>query len=285
VHLTCYRCGKEYFVHQENLSPPKLVSGKGYGWWMWCSHCDYEWWQSQPVDHMPINSGPGEVRPNHSPSTQNTFLGPIKQTGVDYEFAPRPSRSRVPPPRFGVAYSSEKTSRTVVVIWVCFLLCLLAIAGLAYQYQEGVVNFFQRQFFLIYNPTPSPRVESVEPTPNHQPAPQTPQQEEVPNNTLSLENVKYGVQTSESGEKTLVILGEIFNETTHVIPLKPLKIVGFGPCSEGEVRQTPEGLCVKAEWTYEWSRPNILPRERLFFQADRALESTIEIQRVEVTIP
>jgi hypothetical protein len=280
VHINCYRCGKEYFVQQENLSPPKLVSGKGYGWWMSCSHCDYEWWQGQPIAQVSLES---RMRAT-PPPVQGAFLGYDLSRQLPNHMPGAPLR------RGGGSYL--KTSRTVTVLWLCFFLSLLTVFGLGYQYQNQIIHFFQRQFFLepvaltqsekpLFQASPSAAPgQTVQPT-----AGELVKQAGAAENPLSLENVKYGIQTSEAGEKSLVILGEVFNGTTQVTPLSPLKIVGFGPCIEGETPQTPAGLCVRAEWTYSWSRPNVLPGERLFFQADKPLEVSAEIQRVEVTIP
>ena len=278
VHITCYRCGKEYFVHQENLSAPKFEPGKGYGWWMVCNHCDYQWWQEQPLARVPAE---GRHRPAPPPKERG-FLRPPQSEEVEFT-AQAQHRPRTASPHFKGAYTTSAPSRGVTFLWIIFFLCLITVLVLAYQHQEQLTRFFQKYITLSEKP-------KAPPAPQHAAAPPTPQetQQVAPPavHHLLLENVKYGVQATESGEKNLVVLGEVFNEKTQVVVLNPLKIVALGPCTEGETPTHADNLCVRAEWSYEWNRPNILPGERLFFQTEKALTGGhSNIQRVEVTIP
>lgn len=104
---------------------------------------------------------------------------------------------------------------------------------------------------------------------------------------LVLQNVKYGVQPTADGKIALTVVGEILNDNSSTVTLLPVRVVVWSYCPEnGNTQTTQSGPnCIKADWQHPWTRPHILPGERLWFQTGTVLPADTQIVRVDVTLP
>lgn len=292
--ISCPQCSSEFILHLDKIPPAKFLQGHGYGWVMACSDCRHRWWYKNekhsdtlpPQTEMSISPIPDDFEDltnldglkkikARSPIVAEDLLtksalyqsaapelspSAIHNAEPILDIETRRLRSEPRPKKPGL-------SKALIFFWFFFIF----LAGVL------IATFFiyKGQISAIWNQsTPSTVISPASVTP------------------LALQNVKYVSQSNGGGLNYLNVMGEIVNNNSTSIALRPLKIIVWAQCppidTQGSISASANQApvkCVKAEWSHTWERPHILPGERLWFQTGTSLAADIKIERVDVTLP
>lgn len=272
--IRCSKCLKEYRLNLERLPQPKLLEGQGEGWWMSCAQCNHQWWQQNL--HV----------------FEDTFENFTNLSGLQRSSIESQPEQETVTPKFYKAFDKEKTKispiqeeitaiatrilktdsrnvkrvlsypRIALFLFVAFFISIFG--ALSFIYKDQLCPVVKD---LIFSPSQSLATTTTAP--------------------LVLQNVKYGVQPTTDGHLALTVVGEILNDNPSTVTLLPVRIVVWSYCSEENMggSHAPGSNCVKADWEHPWTRPHILPGERLWFQTGTVLPINTQIVRVDVTLP
>ncbi len=279
--IRCSKCSKEYLLNPDKLPSPKFLEGQGEGWWMSCENCNHQWWNQtkktpsqRSVASAPISgfqnftnlAGLQKVDRESEPTSEK--ITPEFYKSFDKDKSRSTSSEEVIAVAARVLKADPKSIKRVLsaprIALTLFVMFFIGVLGaLSFVYKDQLCPAIQD---VLFPPQQSLAALAA---------------------PLVLQNVKYGVQPTADGKMSLTVVGEILNDNPSTVTLLPVRIVVWSHCPENaSIQTTVSGAnCIKADWQHPWTRPHILPGERLWFQTGTVLSADTQIVRVDVTLP
>lgn len=274
VKINCPHCSRAYELDPLKMPSPKYNEmQESWGWKFECGACDHHWWlklSNFDESSRKRNGTDGYYTeedlyynnfrdPRAEPYTKKSHTGSLNNYAAREEvrnlpvLAPKresePSQklSAPPLPRQNINHALyRRKDDTSSFFWMTIILLLTILGSVVYTYHDV---FYQKWLSLKITNSIS-------------------MQKSAFSLPLSIQQVHWDKATMPDGTIKVAVVGEVFNNNEMTSRLRPLHLVAWGPCNQGEI---PPEKCMLGGFEYNFQKATILPQERIAFQASWAL--------------